>query len=1027
MLAYRRRDPPSTRMQSTSRAPELSATRSRDSCWIIGPAPRSPRGATASAWRAAWSRPRARGLRRARCRPRRGRRGAWCAARSCRSAGGGRARRPRRPRSSASCRRPPPPPAPCGGWSASLRRRSRQVLRASRLLLAVGGPLGAGLRPVLPERGEDPRDVLLHLADARRVVQLPRRLLEAEVEQLPARLGQLVLELARLQPEVLGASHQTCTSAAPWVPGRTTKRAFIGSFWIARSIAARASSWSTPESSNRTRPGRTTATQCSGFPFPEPIRVSAGFWVTGLSGKTRIQIFPPRRTWRVIAIRAASIWRAVSHPGSSAWIPKSPKVTVVPPLAAPVSRPRCCLRCLTLRGMSISVDLPPEVRCFVVLVPAPALHLLVLGELALEVVGLGRRREEVRDRPPGRAVCVRVARFPAIGLRCSRRGRRRNGTVARCSPGTGTRVPVGLADLLAVEEPLLTRELLGGELLGGELGGARSGSAEAGAPAATARGDEAARPALPRGLADGHCGLTGDLLVDRDLVGEDVSLVDPDLHPDASRGGLGLAEPVVDVGPQGVQGHTPLPVRLLPRHLGPAEAPRALDPHALGAGLLDRLHRPLHGPPEGDTPVELVADALCDERGVELGLLDLLDVELDPVVEAGELLELLLQAVGLRAAPADDDPRTCGVDVDAEAVARALDLDPADGGGLELGHEVVPDLPVLDDEVAVVALLEPAGLPVGGHTEPEAVRVDLLAHLLALLALALGETALAPRISVRLSGRIHDSGVRGLRDLQVLLGLRDLPGRCGRVRRGGGLALLDGLCLADLDLGRGLGLELGPGVRGMAPAREASGEVRPPARLGDPALALGTGSLPLGPAAREALVGHPTDDHRDVAAPLADARGTAAGTRPPPLERHALVRVARGDVELLGVLSVVVHGVGDRRREELAHDLRRLTWGVAEDLSRAVGVLAADEVEHRTRLGRRHAAVPEDGPGPGALVRLEARHVSASLRVLGPRGSGTCASARTRRACARPSPRSRTPERGAGRRARRSCAPLCRG
>ena len=34
--AYRRPEPPSTRMHSSSFAPVLSATRSRDSCWIIG-------------------------------------------------------------------------------------------------------------------------------------------------------------------------------------------------------------------------------------------------------------------------------------------------------------------------------------------------------------------------------------------------------------------------------------------------------------------------------------------------------------------------------------------------------------------------------------------------------------------------------------------------------------------------------------------------------------------------------------------------------------------------------------------------------------------------------------------------------------------------------------------------------------------------------------------------------------------------------------------------------------------------------
>ena len=69
------------------------------------------------------------------------------------------------------------------------------------------------------------------------------------------------------------------------------------------------------DSSNRMRPGLTTATQRSGLPLPEPMRVSAGFSVTGLSGKTLIQTLPPRLMWRVMAIRAASIWRAVIQPG----------------------------------------------------------------------------------------------------------------------------------------------------------------------------------------------------------------------------------------------------------------------------------------------------------------------------------------------------------------------------------------------------------------------------------------------------------------------------------------------------------------------------------------------------------------------------------------------------------------------------------------------------------------------------------------------------------------------------------------
>jgi hypothetical protein len=46
------------------------------------------------------------------------------------------------------------------------------------------------------------------------------------------------------------------------------------------------------------------------------MRVSAGFFVTGLSGKMRIQTLPPRLMWRVSATRAASICRFVIQPGS---------------------------------------------------------------------------------------------------------------------------------------------------------------------------------------------------------------------------------------------------------------------------------------------------------------------------------------------------------------------------------------------------------------------------------------------------------------------------------------------------------------------------------------------------------------------------------------------------------------------------------------------------------------------------------------------------------------------------------------
>src|ERR1017187_7999949 len=84
------------------------------------------------------------------------------------------------------------------------------------------------------------------------------------------------------------------------------------------------------------------------------MRVSAGFFEMGLSGKIRTYSFPPRFTWREIAVRAASICRAVTKPQVMACSPNSPKDTVVPPLETPRILPFCCLRHLTLSGANMT-------------------------------------------------------------------------------------------------------------------------------------------------------------------------------------------------------------------------------------------------------------------------------------------------------------------------------------------------------------------------------------------------------------------------------------------------------------------------------------------------------------------------------------------------------------------------------------------------------------------------------------------------------------------------------------------------
>src|SRR3954471_20728005 len=56
-----------------------------------------------------------------------------------------------------------------------------------------------------------------------------------------------------------------------------------------------------------------------------------------------------------------------------------------------------------------------------------------------------------------------------------------------------------------------------------------------------------------------------------------IALVDPHLDSDVALRGLGLGEPVVDLGPEGAQGDRPEVRHLGPRHLRAAEAARQLD------------------------------------------------------------------------------------------------------------------------------------------------------------------------------------------------------------------------------------------------------------------------------------------------------------------------------------------------------------------------------------------------------------------------------------------------------------------
>src|SRR5215467_11278984 len=328
----------------------------------------------------------------------------------------------------------------------------------------------------------------------------------------------------------------------------------IGSFAAASSMARWAVARSTPSISKMIRPGLTTATQPSGAPLPLPMRVSAGFFVIGLSGKMRIQSLPPRLTKRVMATRPASICFPVTQAASVAFKAYSPNAMPVPRLAAPERRPRCCLRYLTFLGILYS----------------------------------------------------------AISL-----------SFHHC-------------------------------------------------------------------LARVH----------------DVTAVDPNLDADDAEGRVGLGEAVIDVGAKRVQRQTPVQGPFGAGDLGAVQTARDADLDAERAEALRLIDGLAHGAAKRDALLQLLRDLLGLELGVQLGLLDLADVDQDFAARAPA--DLLFQLVDLGALAPDDDARARGVDDDPQPVRRAIDLDLRNARAGEAGLQLPLQVEVFDKQLAEIALREPA-------------------------------------------------------------------------------------------------------------------------------------------------------------------------------------------------------------------------------------------------------------------------------------------------------------------------------
>src|SRR3989344_2156004 len=138
---------------------------------------------------------------------------------------------------------------------------------------------------------------------------------------------------------------------------RATTFVFIGNFAPPLRSASRAIDLSTPSTSNKILPGRTSISYPWGSPLPLPMPTSAAFCVNGLSGNTRIQIFPALSSVRLIVLRADSSWFDLIRACDCAFNPKEPKASVIPRVSGETFlgflRPVCHFLNFTFLGNNI--------------------------------------------------------------------------------------------------------------------------------------------------------------------------------------------------------------------------------------------------------------------------------------------------------------------------------------------------------------------------------------------------------------------------------------------------------------------------------------------------------------------------------------------------------------------------------------------------------------------------------------------------------------------------------------------------
>src|SRR5262249_12346898 len=120
-------------------------------------------------------------------------------------------------------------------------------------------------------------------------------------------------------------------------------------------------------------------------------------------------------------------------------------------------------------------------------------------------------------------------------------------------------------------------------------------------------------------------------------------------------------------------------------------------------------------------------DRLRDELRVELGALDLVDVDVDVLLR--DRVQLFAERVDLDARLPDDDSGASGVDVDGDPLLVLADEDVREARMRQLPEDVLANADVLEEVVGELGLARPPiRLPVVDDADAEAAGMHFLAH-----------------------------------------------------------------------------------------------------------------------------------------------------------------------------------------------------------------------------------------------------------------------------------------------------------